>query len=127
MVKLSPVRSARTRDTTTFGDVPTCVISPPISDPNAIGIKNTEGCTFERRANWNATGIMIASAPMFFMKAERMVTVTTRRASCALTDCSSGRKRWMAASTTPERATPALTMSALPTMMTISSLNPSKA
>jgi hypothetical protein len=33
----------------------------------------------------------------------------------------------MAVSTMPERATPALTIKALPTMMTISSLKPEKA
>ena len=32
----------------------------------------------ERLASWNATGISIASAPMFFTKAERSVTAATR-------------------------------------------------
>ncbi len=127
MVKLSPVSSWRTRETTMLGEVPTWVISPPISEPKAIGIRKTEGVTPERRANWKATGIMIASAPIFLMKAERTVTVITSSASCARTDEILGRNRWIAASTMPERATPALTMSALPTMMTISSLKPSKA
>ncbi len=107
--------------------MPTCVISPPISEPKAIGIRKTEGWTFDRRANWKATGSMIASAPIFLMKAESTVTVMTSSASWARTDEILGRKCWIAASTTPERATPALTIKALPTMMTMSSLKPSKA
>jgi hypothetical protein len=33
------------------------------------------------RASWNATGISMASAPMFFTKAERAVTVPTSTAT----------------------------------------------
>ena len=68
-------RSPRgSRDTTMLGDVPICVISPPSSEPNAIGIRNTEGDTPDRFANWKAIGIMIASAPIFLTKADRTVT-----------------------------------------------------
>ena len=69
--------SSRTRETTMLGEVPICVIRPPSSEPNAIGIRNTDGETPERRANWKAIGIMIASAPMFLTKADRTVTTTT--------------------------------------------------
>ncbi len=61
-----------------LGEVPTSVIRPPSSDPNAIGMRKHEGEAWERRANWNATGIIIASAPMFLTKADRIVTTATR-------------------------------------------------
>jgi hypothetical protein len=37
-----------------------------------------DGEAFDRRAIWNATGIIIASAPMFLMKTESTETVLTR-------------------------------------------------
>ncbi len=70
---------------------------------------------------------MMASAPTFFTKAESTVTTATRTASCNLTLLISGRKRCTAACIRPERATPALTTNALPTMMTMSSLKPENA
>lgn len=78
MLKGWPVSSSRIRDTTILGDVPTRVMSPPSKEPNAIGIRNDEGDAFERRAIWNATGIIIANAPIFLMKTERTVTAATR-------------------------------------------------
>ena len=69
-----------------LGEVPICVISPPSKEANAIGIRNVEGEVLERRANWNAIGIMIARAPMFFTKADRTATVTTSTASWARTE-----------------------------------------
>ena len=74
-----------------------------------------------------ATGIMIASAPIFLMKAESTATTTSNKAIWVPTPRRSGKKRLIATSTMPERATPALTTSALPTMMTISLLKPEKA
>ena len=76
IVKGSPVISPRTRETMMLGEVPICVISPPSSEPNAIGIRNMEGDTPERLAIWKAIGIMIASAPMFFTKADSTVTIS---------------------------------------------------
>ena len=58
-----------------LGEVPICVIRPPSSAEKAIGIRYFEGETPDRRENWNATGIMMASAPMFLMKAD--ITATT--------------------------------------------------
>ena len=127
-MKLWPVSSSRTRDTTMLGEVPICVISPPSSEPKAIGIRKIEADTPERRANWNAIGIMIASAPMFLTKAES--TRHDRDEQQELhpdAAARSGARRCIAASMIPERATPALTRSADPTMMTISSLKPEKA
>ena len=110
-----------------LGEVPICVISPPSSEPNAIGIRNTDGEEPDLRANWKAIGIMIASAPMFLTKADSTVTTVTSRMSWARTPVTFGAQRWMASSMMPDRATPALTRSALPTMMTMSSLKPEKA
>ncbi len=90
MVKAVPVISSRIRDTTMLGDVPICVIRPPSKEANAIGIRKVDGEALERRANWNAIGIMIASAPMFFTKAESTATSTTSMASCARTELTFG-------------------------------------
>ncbi|MCY1296904.1 hypothetical protein D9M70_463190 [compost metagenome] len=78
MLNGRPVSSSRIRETTMFGDVPTRVMSPPSKEPNAIGMRRDEGEAFDRRAIWNATGIIIASAPMCLMKMERTETVVTR-------------------------------------------------
>ena len=59
------------------GEVPTSVTMPPKSEPKAMGIRKLEGGVFARRAIWNATGIIIASAPIFFTKADRTVTDAT--------------------------------------------------
>ena len=72
-------------------------------------------------------GIMMASAPIFLMKAESTVTVTSKSSICPCRELKAGKKRLMARSTTPERATPALTTRALPTMITRSSEKPEKA
>ena len=77
-----PVSSPRTLDTMMFGEVPTRVTSPPRSEPNAMGIRRADGEVLVRRAIWNATGIIIASAPMFFTKAERTVTLPTKTMTC---------------------------------------------
>ena len=110
-----------------FGEVPIWVIRPPSSDANAIGIRNVDGEVLERRANWNAIGIMMASAPMFFTKADSNATTMTSSASWARTEPTFGAYRWIANSMMPLRATPALTSKALPTMMTMSSLKPANA
>ncbi len=64
---------------------------------------------------------------MFLMNAESTVTTATSSSNCIRTPRTSGASRCKAASMIPERATPALTRSADPTMITISSLNPEKA
>src|SRR4051812_15798557 len=58
MPKGCPVISAPRRETMMLGEVPTRVIRPPKSDPKAIGIRKHEGEAFDRRAIWNATGII---------------------------------------------------------------------
>ena len=65
------------RDTMTLGEVPISVIVPPSSEPKAIGISRQEGDVPVRRASWKATGISMASAPMFLTKAESSVTAPT--------------------------------------------------
>ena len=83
MVKGVPVISSRTRDTTMLGEVPICVIRPPSSEAKAIGIRKIDGDVFERRANWKAIGIMIASAPMFLTKADRIADDDHQQAQAA--------------------------------------------
>ena len=70
----SPTSSSRMRETMMFGEVPISVIVPPSSEPKAIGISRQEGEVPVRRASWKATGISMASAPMFLTKAESTVT-----------------------------------------------------
>ncbi len=70
---------------------------------------------------------MMASAPIFLMKADMTATTIIRKASCRLLECISGKYFLIVISTMPERATAELTISALPTMMTISSEKPEKA
>ena len=78
-----------------------------------------------RRAIWNATGISIASAPMFFTKADSTVTVPPRyRDLRPWWSSDTGPMRCKTSSTIPERSTAALTKSAEPTMMTMSSQKP---
>jgi hypothetical protein len=65
-----------------LGDVPIIVTMPPSSAPNDIGISSAETGRLLRRASWNATGIIIASAPMFFTNADRTVTVAVSTITC---------------------------------------------
>ena len=65
-----------------FGEVPICVIRPPSSEAKAMGIRNIDGETRDFRAIWKATGIIIASAPIFLMNAESTATIATRISSC---------------------------------------------
>ena len=60
-----------------FGEVPISVTIPPSSAPNDIGISKEEGEVPLRRANWNAIGMSMASAPTFLTKAESTVTEPT--------------------------------------------------
>ena len=75
--------SSRTRETMMLGDVPTSVTMPPSSAANDIGISSAETGLLLRRASWNATGISIANAPMFFTKAESSATVPDSAITCA--------------------------------------------
>ena len=110
-----------------LGEVPICVISPPSSAANDIGIRKRDGDTPERRAIWKAIGSMIASAPIFLTKAESTATTVTRINSCTRGAETLGAMRASAMSMMPDRDTAALTTSALPTIMTISSESPENA
>ena len=127
MVKGWPTISPRTRETMMLGEVPIWVISPPSRAPKDIGIRKQEGDAFDRFAIWKAIGIMMASAPTFFTKAERMVTVATSTNICAWTELTRLEMRCSSSSGTPVWAMAPLTTRALATMMTISSLKPLKA
>lgn len=61
---------------------------------------------------------------MFLMMADMAATTKTSTATCIWVVRSAGAIRARAVSTSPERATAALTMSALATMMTMSSEKP---
>ena len=127
MANGSPVISWRTRETRMFGDVPTSVTMPPSSEPNAIGIRSIEGEVSFFRASWNATGISIASAPMFFTNPESKATVPVSTITCAPVFVSQGASGLSKRSTIPERATAALTTSALAMIAMMSSENPENA
>jgi hypothetical protein len=127
MPKGWPSSSARMRETMMLGEVPTSVISPPSSEPKAIGMRRLDTGVPLRRATWSAIGMKIARAPMFLTIADRKVTAPVSTTTCAqgvVMRALSGRIR---DSTTPERPIPALTTRAEPTMMTMSSEKPWKA
>ena len=58
-----------------FGEVPISVIKPPTSAQNDIGIRTRWAPVLCRRASCIATGIRIASAPIFFITADISATV----------------------------------------------------
>ena len=106
----SPTISSRMRETMMLGEVPISVISPPSSEPKDIGISRREAGLPVRRAIWKAIGMKIASAPMFFMKADSTVTTLTRTPTCEPVVCHvRGEAAASAVSTMPERPTAALT------------------
>ena len=123
----SPVICSRMRETITLGEVPIRVISPPSSEPNASGISTRDAGFSVRRATCSAIGMKIASAPMFLMKADSAVTAEASTATCMTLVCIRGTSGFIRVSTRPERPIAALTTSAEPTMMTMSSLKPRKA
>ncbi len=59
---------------------------PPSSEPNAIGISRIDGERLERFAIWNAIGIIMASAPMFFTNADSTATAPASTRSCKAAD-----------------------------------------
>jgi hypothetical protein len=115
------------RETMMLGEVPTSVASPPSSDPKDSGISRREAGLPVRRETWKAIGMKMASAPIFFMKADRTVTTLTRMAIWEFVVFMRGVKGLIIVSTIPERPTAALTTNADPTMITMSSLKPLKA
>ena len=127
MVNGSPTISSRMRETMMLGEVPTSVASPPSSDPKDSGISRREAGLPVRREIWKAIGMKMASAPIFFMKADSIVTTLTRMPTWELVVFMCGVKGLIISSTMPERPTAALTTRAEPTMITISSLKPLKA
>ena len=110
-----------------FGDVPMSVMMPPSSEPDASGIRTRDAGFSVRRATCSAIGMKIASAPMFFMNADRAVTAETSTATCMLLVRIRGTSGFIRVSTRPDRPIAALTTRAEPTMMTMSSLKPRNA
>ena len=110
-----------------LGEVPTRVTRPPTSEPKAMGISSMEGDVPPRRATWTATGRKMASAPMFFMKADRTVTPAVSAATRAPVVLSAGSRRRTARPIMPDLPTAALSTSAEATMTTTWSPKPAKA
>ena len=127
MAKGWPVSSARTRETRMLGEVPTKVTRPPTSEPKAMGISSMDVDVPLRRATWTAIGRKIASAPMFFMKADRTVTPAVSVATRAPVVLSPGSRRRTTRPITPDLPTAALSTSAEATMTTTWSPKPAKA
>ena len=73
-----PTTSSRTRETMMLGEVPTKVMMPPSREANAIGINRAEGDDPVRRANCSATGMKMASAPMFLVNTDISATAPAR-------------------------------------------------
>ena len=71
------------RATMMLGEVPISVMSPPRREPKESGISRRETGVLLRRENCMASGMKIASAPIFLMKAERAVTAPPSTATCA--------------------------------------------
>ena len=124
MPKGWPVICSRTRLTMMLGEVPTSVISPPSSEANDIGIRNTDGEVLLFFAIWKAAGISIASAPTFLTNAEAKPTDAVSTSSCDRTRLTRFDTKASAISITPDRCTAADMTSAEPTMMTMSSEKP---
>ncbi len=127
MPKGLPVRSARTFETITFGEVPTSVTMPPMSEAEAIGISSAEGGVPLRRASCRAMGMKMASAPTFFVTIDRSRTPATRIGTCRPGLVRRGMSGRIRVSTAPERAMAAERTRAEPTMTTMSSEKPEKA
>ncbi len=127
MPKGLPVRSARTFETITFGDVPTSVTMPPMSEAEAIGMSSDEGVVPLRRATCSAIGMKMASAPTFFVTIDRRRTPATRIGTWRTGLVMYGMSGRIRVSTAPERAMATERTRADPTIITMSSENPKKA
>ncbi len=82
MPKGWPVMSARTLETMMLVEVPTSVTRPPISEAKDIGIRRSEAGVPVLRPSWSATGMKIASAPMFLVKTDRPITAPASAGTC---------------------------------------------
>ncbi len=58
--------------------------SPPISEAKDIGIISSEAGVPVLRPSWSATGMKIASAPMFLVKTDRPITAPASAGTCRL-------------------------------------------
>ena len=101
----------RTPDTIRLGHVPTSVTSPPKSEANAIGISRRDTGTPVLRPVCIASGIMMASAPIFLVSIDSTITAPEKIGICA-----EGWLRYLmmglkARSISPERAIAALSTS----------------
>ena len=123
----APSSSSRTWLAMMLVEVPTSVTSPPSSEMNAIGISSAEAEESLPRPMRIATGIIVASAPTFFVTIANSPVTAVRTGTCvrgvvrrAAIGRSSGSITWL-------RLIAALTTSAEAMMMTTSLANPSNA
>jgi len=84
MRKGEPPSSARIVEIRIFGEVPTSVIVPPISDAKLIGIRKREGERPLRRAVWIATGRKMPSVPTFLISADKKATTVASAPTCSV-------------------------------------------
>ncbi len=114
-----PVKSSRTLDTMTFGEVPTRVTMPPRSEAKAIGMRKdrwrTISCTRKLECNRHEHR---ERADIFHDSREHADGDDERDHLC-LRVRQVRLKMAQAASKIPDRAIAALTIRALPTIMTI--------
>ena len=100
-----------------FGDVPICVMVPPIREPKASGIRYCETGLSRRSAAWIATGMNTPNAPTFFTNADMNVTAPVSALTCSVVESKTRSTRRMALSITPDSATARLTTSTDAMMM----------
>jgi len=88
------------------------VTKPPRKDANAIGIKMREAGRPDFRAYCNATGITMASAPIFFVTIDSSITAPASAGICSDGLLSLERAGSRRCSTRPEREIAALSSNA---------------
>ncbi len=126
--KGAPRISSRTRETMILGEVPTRVTMPPSSEPNAIGISMRGGRRAGPARQLEGDRHHHGERADILYKARQSRDHGRQHENLDASGVdrygASGRSTF---SITPERATAALTTSALATMMTISSEKPENA
>ena len=119
-----PIVSWRTSLTIMLVEVPTSVDSPAISEMNDIGISSADTELPSCRPTLIAVGIRIVSAPTFLVTIDNRAVAPVMAGTCVVSVVSFLSPGASVASTTPDRAIPALTTSAAAMMTTTSLVKP---
>jgi hypothetical protein len=82
ILKGSPPSLSRICETMMLGEVPISVMRPPSSEAKDMGMRSAEGEVPFFFASWKATGMSIASAPIFLTKAARTATLEVSAITC---------------------------------------------